>query len=95
MVADKVADMEVDKVADMVAYMVVDKVADMLADKEIIMLIIGRLGFGGVSQMLTIDDEGGGEVQEPLILADLICQQPLSGINELSLENTLSWVLEV
>ena len=58
MVADKVADMEVDKVADMVAYMVVDKVADMLADKEIIMLIIGRLGFGGVSQMLT-RGEGG------------------------------------
>ena len=56
--------------------MVVDKVADMLADKEIIMLIIGRLGFGGVSQMLTIDDEGGGEVQEPLILADVIWTAP-------------------
>ena len=33
---------------------------------------------GGVSQMLTIADEGGGEVQEPLILADVICEQPLT-----------------
>ena len=27
--------------------------------------------------MLTIVDEGGGGVQEPLILADVICEQPL------------------
>ena len=27
--------------------------------------------------MLTIADEGGGEVQEPLILADVIWEQPL------------------
>ena len=32
----------------------------------------------GVSQMLTIADGGGGGVQEPLILADVICEQPLS-----------------
>ena len=32
-------------------------------------------GGGGVSQMLTIADGGG--VQEPLILADVICEQPL------------------
>ena len=35
-------------------------------------------GGGGVSQMLTIADEGGGGGgQEPLILADVICEQPL------------------
>ena len=28
--------------------------------------------------MLTIADEGGGEVQEPLILADVICEQSLT-----------------
>ena len=33
-------------------------------------------GGGGVSQMLTIADGGG--VQEPLILADVICEQPLT-----------------
>ena len=27
--------------------------------------------------MLTKADEGGGGVQEPLILADVICEQPL------------------
>ena len=32
---------------------------------------------GGVSQMLTIADGGGGGVQEPLILAEVICEQPL------------------
>ena len=32
-------------------------------------------GGGGVSQMLTIADRGG--VQEPLILAEVICEQPL------------------
>ena len=33
---------------------------------------------GGVSQMLTIADGGGGGVQEPLILANVICEQPLN-----------------
>ena len=33
-------------------------------------------GGGGVSQMLTIADGGG--VQEPLILTDFICEQPLT-----------------
>ena len=28
--------------------------------------------------MLTKSDEGGGGVQEPLILADVICEQPLN-----------------
>ena len=28
--------------------------------------------------MLTIADGGGGGVQEPLILADVICEQPLA-----------------
>ena len=32
----------------------------------------------GVSQMLTIADGGGRGVQEPLILADVICEQPLN-----------------
>ena len=32
---------------------------------------------GGVRQMLTIADKGGGGVQEPLILAGVICEQPL------------------
>ena len=32
---------------------------------------------GGVSQMLTMAD--GGEIQEPLILADVICELPLMG----------------
>ena len=31
----------------------------------------------GVSQMLTIDDGGRRGVQEPLVLADVICEQPL------------------
>ena len=31
----------------------------------------------GVSQMLTIADGGGRGVQEPLILADVICEQTL------------------
>ena len=35
-------------------------------------------GGGGVSQMLTIADGGG--VQEPLILADVICEQPLTAV---------------
>ena len=34
-------------------------------------------GGGGVSQMLTIADGRGRGVQEPLILADIICEQPL------------------
>ena len=38
------------------------------------MLTISDEGGGGVSQMLTIADGGG--VQEPLILADVICKQP-------------------
>ena len=32
---------------------------------------------GGVSQMLTIAYGGGMGGQEPLILADVICEQPL------------------
>ena len=32
-------------------------------------------GGGGVSQKLTIADGGG--IQEPLVLADVICEQPL------------------
>ena len=36
----------------------------------------------GVSQMLTIDDGGGRGVQEPLVLADVICEQPLSGLKK-------------
>ena len=32
---------------------------------------------GGMSHMLTIADGGGRGVQEPLILADVICEQPL------------------
>ena len=34
-------------------------------------------GGGGVSQKLTIADIAGGEVYEPHILADVICEQPL------------------
>ena len=34
-------------------------------------------GGRGVSQMLTIVYGGGGRVQEPLILADVKCEQPL------------------
>ena len=42
------------------------------------MLTIADEGGGGVSQMLTIADEGGGGVYEPPILADVICEQPLT-----------------
>ena len=39
----------------------------------------------GVSQMLTIADEVGGWVHEPLILADVICEQPLISVYNLHL----------
>ena len=37
----------------------------------------GPPGEGGVIQMLTIAGGGGRGVQEPLNLADVICEQPL------------------
>ena len=37
-------------------------------------------GGGGVSQILTIAIADGGGVQEPLILADVICEQPLKNV---------------
>ena len=40
---------------------------------------------GGVSQKLTIADEGGEGVYEPPILADVICEQPL--IKEYSIKS--------
>ena len=36
--------------------------------------------------MLTIADGGGGGIQEPLILADVICEQPLTAF-----ERRLNW----
>ena len=42
------------------------------------MLTIADEGGRGVSQKLTIADEGGGGFYEPPILADVICEQPLS-----------------
>ena len=36
-------------------------------------------GGGGVSQLLTITDKGGGRVQTPLNMADIICEQSLIG----------------
>ena len=40
-------------------------------------LTIADEGGRGVDQMLTIADGGGRGVQEPLILADVICERPL------------------
>ena len=37
-------------------------------------------GEGGVSQMLTIADGGGRGVHEPLILAEIICEEPLNAV---------------
>ena len=35
-------------------------------------------GGGGVSQLLTITDEGGGGVHTPPNMADIICEQSLT-----------------
>ena len=43
----------------------------------IALALIALVWGGGVSQMLTIADGGGRGVQEPPILADVICEQPL------------------
>ena len=74
--------MEVDKVADMVAYMEVDK-----GRQKIIMLIIGRLGFGGVSQMLTRGEGGKPNADHCLkkVIANLICK--LTSLSYLGLSN--------
>ena len=40
--------------------------------------------------MLTIADGGGGVVQEPLILADVICEHPLMNRGDIAVKYLLS-----
>ena len=43
--------------------------------------MLTRFGGGGVWEMLTMADKGGGEVWTPPFLADIICEQSLKDLS--------------
>ena len=47
------------------------------------------MGGGGVGEMLTMADKGGGAVWTPPLMADIICKQPLTTGQKLFLEENI------